>query len=241
MPVEEVMSIDEVACRLDRVQQNCVAEKLAQNIKAASASLFFVRKRVKEVRVQKLNTPRGSILISTPEATAVDLVGYAHHAGGLDNVATILAELAGKLDPAKLVEAAETAPVPWVQRLGYLLDRIDPKETSGLKRYVRGLATKSVGLLTNTPVSEKQHDADWKLYVDADLESEACSRATVPHSSECRDAVITADIRPLLTAGFRWDMESVAATVLQRLIEALPEGVIFAGGWVDRAPVISTL
>jgi DNA polymerase IV len=34
MPVEDVMSIDEVACRLDRVQQEpAVAQKLAQNIK----------------------------------------------------------------------------------------------------------------------------------------------------------------------------------------------------------------
>src|SRR2546421_860827 len=34
IPVEEVMSIDEVACRLDRVQQNpAVAEKLAHSIK----------------------------------------------------------------------------------------------------------------------------------------------------------------------------------------------------------------
>ena len=34
IPVEEVMSIDEVACRLDRVQQDpAVAHKLAQNIK----------------------------------------------------------------------------------------------------------------------------------------------------------------------------------------------------------------
>ena len=34
IPVEEVMSIDEVACRLDRVQQEpAVAQKLAQNIK----------------------------------------------------------------------------------------------------------------------------------------------------------------------------------------------------------------
>jgi len=34
MPVEEVMSIDEVACRLDKVQQEgAVAHRLAQNIK----------------------------------------------------------------------------------------------------------------------------------------------------------------------------------------------------------------
>ena len=48
--------------------------------------------------VQSFNTPRGTILVSTAEATAVDLVGYQHHAGGLDQVATVLSELAEHID-----------------------------------------------------------------------------------------------------------------------------------------------
>jgi hypothetical protein len=51
---------------------------------------FLTRKRLQEVPVQALNSPRGSLLTSTPEATAVDLVGYQHRAGGLDQVATVL-------------------------------------------------------------------------------------------------------------------------------------------------------
>ena len=42
---------------------------------------FLARKRLAEVPVQDFNTPRGTILVSSPEATALDLVGYAHHAG----------------------------------------------------------------------------------------------------------------------------------------------------------------
>jgi hypothetical protein len=37
---------------------------------------FVVRKRIAEVPVQSFNTPRGTLLVSTPEATALDLVGY---------------------------------------------------------------------------------------------------------------------------------------------------------------------
>ena len=61
---------------------------------------FMARKRITDVPVQSFNTPRGTILVSTPEATAIDLVGYQHHAGGLDQVATILAELVEKIEHA---------------------------------------------------------------------------------------------------------------------------------------------
>jgi hypothetical protein len=53
-----------------------------------------------------LNTPRGTITVSTPEATALDLVDYQHHAGGLSQVTTVLAELAEKINDEKLAVAA---------------------------------------------------------------------------------------------------------------------------------------
>ncbi len=83
---------------------------------------FMARKRLADVPVQPFNTPRGTLLVSTPEATALDLVGYAGHAGGLNQVATLLSELAERIDPEKLAAVARTAPVPWAQRLGYLLE-----------------------------------------------------------------------------------------------------------------------
>ena len=82
------------------------------------------------VDVRLFNTPRGTIRVSTPEATAFDLVAYAHHIGGLDQAATILAELAEQIDPEQLRLFAETVPVPWAQRLGYLLDFADVGETA---------------------------------------------------------------------------------------------------------------
>jgi hypothetical protein len=60
------------------------------------------------------------LLVSTPEATALDLVGYQHHAGSLSQVATVLAELAERIDAKALAKAA-TTPISWAQRLGYLL------------------------------------------------------------------------------------------------------------------------
>lgn len=135
---------------------------------------FVARKRIAEVPVQSFNTPRGPILVSTPEATAVDLVGYAHQVGGLDQVATVLAELAEHIDPQKLVAAAQTAPVPWAQRLGYLLDLVEASDkAAALKRYVQEQVPDFTALLPARLHKDADRSADWKLYINAEVEAEA--------------------------------------------------------------------
>jgi predicted transcriptional regulator of viral defense system len=143
---------------------------------------FLIRKRLRDVPVQSLNTPRGTLLVSTPEATALDLVGYQHQAGGLNQVATVLSELAEKLDPAKLAAAASAAPVPWAQRLGYLLERVGASEKAApLKQYVRARARESAPLLAQprrprapSPRRARRdkpvRDQGWKLYVNTDVQ-----------------------------------------------------------------------
>lgn len=141
--------------------------------------VFMVRKRLREVPVQRLNTPRGSVVVSTPEATAVDLVGYQRHAGGLSAVATILAELAERIDPEKLAAAAATAATPWAQRLGYLLERAGASGKVGaLKAYVRAHAHESAPLQTTVSSRHRararrpQRNDDWKLDINASVEPE---------------------------------------------------------------------
>ncbi len=132
---------------------------------------FVVRSRVAEVPVQALNTPRGTVLVSTPEATAVDLVGYQHRAGGLDQVTAVLFELVEKIDPEKLIAASRTAPIPWAQRLGYLLEFGGfVEKAASLKAHVRRHAKQSAVLLPAAPHRPSQRDKGWKLYVNADVE-----------------------------------------------------------------------
>ena len=134
---------------------------------------FMIRKRITEVPVQSFNTPRGTIFASTPEATALDLVGYQHHAGGLNHVATVLAELAERIDPEKLAAAAGIAPVPWAQRLGYLLENVGGGEkTAPLRAYVRKQVQRSATLLPTAPHELARRDSDWKLYINTEIEAE---------------------------------------------------------------------
>ena len=97
----------------------------------------------------------------------------------------MLSELAEKIDPEKLAAAAAAAPLPWAQRLGYLLERVGASEKAApLKEYVRRRARESAPLLANAPKPSKSpdprrarrdnvaRDAGWKLYVNAEVQPE---------------------------------------------------------------------
>lgn len=108
---------------------------------------------------------------STLTNTALDLVGYQHRAGGLNQVATVIAELSERLDPAKLVAVAPTAPPPWAQRLGLLLERVGAAEKAApLKAWVRAHARDFAVLLPEAPRDDAVRDPEWKLYLNAAVE-----------------------------------------------------------------------
>jgi predicted transcriptional regulator of viral defense system len=132
---------------------------------------FIARKRVKEVPVRKFNTRRGQIHVSTPEVTAIDLAGYPQHAGGLDQVATILSELANEIEPDRLSVAAATAPVSWAQRLGYLLEIVDAGHiTEALKKHVKEHAREYTTLAPGTSTADGKRQKNWKLVINVELD-----------------------------------------------------------------------
>lgn len=134
---------------------------------------FFARKRVADVPFQMFNTPRGHLRVSTPEATAIDLVGYADRIGGLDHVATVLAELAERIDSKRLVEAAHTAPAFWSQRLGYLLERIgEGQRVADLKCDLRKKRVYPTLLVPGVTEPKGPLVPEWQLYVNAEIEAE---------------------------------------------------------------------
>ncbi len=132
---------------------------------------FIARKNIDDVPVRTFNTSRGKLRVSTPEATAVDLVGYPAHVGGLDQVATILSELARKIDASALAEAAATAPITWVQRLGYILELVEAESaTAALREYVGQHAREYTKLMPGGNKEAGPRLRGWKLVVNAELE-----------------------------------------------------------------------
>ena len=73
-----------------------------------------------------VNTPTGTMKVSVPEITVLDLVGSPEHGGGLSNIATVLGGLLGDglLDVERLAELAKDYPAAVSQRTGWLLERV---------------------------------------------------------------------------------------------------------------------
>ncbi len=131
---------------------------------------FLARRDMKSTPVVERNTPRGVLRVATPEATALELVGYQDRCGGLDNVATILAELAERMGPAALEAEAKRCPIAWVQRLGYLLERVGH---GGLAAHLQAIVEHvhdEAGLIRSRPRAGTPRDRRWKLAINVAVE-----------------------------------------------------------------------
>lgn len=132
--------------------------------------VFIARHNAAEVPTMPFNTSRGVARVSTPEATALDVVGYPQHCAGLDNVATILSELAETLDPEKLGEVALISPVTWAQRLGFLLEVVGAGRVAGpLAEHVSQRAARSTPLVPSLPLKSAELSFKWKVLVNTEV------------------------------------------------------------------------
>jgi predicted transcriptional regulator of viral defense system len=134
---------------------------------------FLARADLARTPTASFNTPRGPVQVASAEATALELVGYADEAGGLDNVVTVLDDLAEALDAGRLAAAAELAPVTWAQRLGYLLELGGHQEPAdALESHIRRLRPVLAALVRRRPVTGAVRSARWRLAVNADVAGE---------------------------------------------------------------------
>ena len=134
---------------------------------------FVARRALDAVPVEHVNNPRGTVVVSTAEATAVDLVGYLHRAGGLDRVAGVLSELGDEMDAKQLVEACESSSVLWAQRLGYLLEHVGAGEKAALlKQDLRRRARSFTKLLPGASSEDAPRSREWRLLVNASIEAD---------------------------------------------------------------------
>jgi predicted transcriptional regulator of viral defense system len=87
--------------------------------------VFYYRKDMHAASdgIEQHKTDTGTMNISSVELTALDLLRYPQAAGGIDNIATVLADLGPTIDGTKLAALSHHAEGPVVQRLGYLIDR----------------------------------------------------------------------------------------------------------------------
>jgi predicted transcriptional regulator of viral defense system len=132
---------------------------------------FHMSNAVASAPAVDMQTDTGMMRVSAPESTALDLVRFAAASGGWSNVATVLQELAERIQPDALHTAAQSRRTPEIQRLGYLLDRAgEPRLADPLLRVLGERRYRPVALATDAPVLEKAPVSPWRVIPNVDVE-----------------------------------------------------------------------
>ncbi len=86
---------------------------------------YISKKEIPAALLDTRKTEAGYLKISNPALTATDLIQYAKRVGGINRVATVLAELAESIQTSSFDNhLLKHVPVTALQRLGYLLDKV---------------------------------------------------------------------------------------------------------------------
>jgi predicted transcriptional regulator of viral defense system len=89
--------------------------------------IFYKKKDLSPLGYIKQQTAMGEFSLATVEQSILDLIAHPFDSGGLDNIATILNDLAHKLDESRLLKTImkdTSIPLTHLQRLGFLLDLV---------------------------------------------------------------------------------------------------------------------
>jgi predicted transcriptional regulator of viral defense system len=136
---------------------------------------FFFSSRVEDAATERVKTSSGFIPVSTPEMTAFDLIRYRKRGSSIDHVATVVSELAERMDAKQLLAVAKKGEkMPVVQRLGYLLELTEHHDlASPLHMLVRDAKPKLVLLEPQSGEETSERNARWHVLVNTTVEVEA--------------------------------------------------------------------
>jgi predicted transcriptional regulator of viral defense system len=132
---------------------------------------FYTSTKIDTDAVRRVAGPRTMIKVATPDLCAVDLASRPRVAGGLANVATILAELPD-LDGARMAALAKKRSRAEARRLGWLLELVrtdlDLDALHQLAQADHGQPT----LLASEGTRRGQRDERWGVLVNATVEAD---------------------------------------------------------------------
>ncbi len=127
-----------------------------------------------QIPKQKIKTRTGYMFISTPEATAMDLLIYMRQSGGMPRIVTVIEELAEVISKDKLINLArQSVTYHWVPRLGYLLEFLGYNELAdSLYDSCFKHHTDYIPLVPYATMTQALRDKKWRLAVNAKVESD---------------------------------------------------------------------
>lgn len=158
-----------------------ITEKQCRAIHCGNVRVQFIKKKdLRNGFTQKFNVATGYLIVSTPEMTAMDMLIYPQQSGGLNHIATVLTELIEVIDGAQLLALAkQSSTIAWAQRLGYLLDVIEPEDlerrdgvVSLLRKYIKEKKPQTIPLNLKIPMAGFPRHLDWNVAINTNVESD---------------------------------------------------------------------
>lgn len=137
--------------------------------------LWFYRQSIPEKFLLERNTETSSVKYSNAELTALDLVQFEQHIGGLSRAATVLSELLENTDfNGASNELFSYTTLPTIQRLGYIVDIIleDEVQADIIYREMTKYRNKiQYCYLSNRHKRDKKIvNKRWRVYVNVEIE-----------------------------------------------------------------------
>ena len=156
--------------------QQCqiVSTKIIRNIKLEKITInFFYRTRFTGEFIIKKKVQTGSINVSNPEHTAIDLIHFSNKIGGLDRAATVLKEMAILLNKSALLKIVEAeGDISCSQRLGWLLEKESGEKYNSLAAWIKKQDPFFIKLNPSLTSKGSYKDARWRLWINSDVESD---------------------------------------------------------------------
>ena len=135
---------------------------------------FFVKKECSGTPLEQIKGVTGFLPVSTPEATALDLVRYCRQIGGLGHVLTVLQELGERLSADRLAAAATSDNnLTYAQRLGWLLEQTEFADRAvALQAWLAKRNPLPARLEPSLPLKKSIRDMRWNLWVNTTVEGD---------------------------------------------------------------------
>ncbi|MBQ9021812.1 MAG: hypothetical protein IJ113_07350 [Eggerthellaceae bacterium] len=134
---------------------------------------FHARSYVRDLPKRRVSLSAGSVFAATPEATMLMVSADLLYSGGIDNAATVVAELADEADPdvEAILVCAPMFPDSAVCRLGWLLDHVaGMRGLEQMSSYCR--ATGDPAMLSPYAGRSGPIDKEWNVIVNREVEAD---------------------------------------------------------------------
>lgn len=161
----------------DQPCQVMIPRALSQVNKDTIHIRFLKNKKTTETPFNVLNTERGMLRVSTPEATAFDLVKFYKSSGYFKQVTPVISGLRAQLKPDTLVETAKKGLYEWpiIQRLGYFLSLAGASGealTEPLAEWISSEKPRYIPLVPDKAYKETEKNLRWRIFVNESIEAD---------------------------------------------------------------------